>query len=1178
MLDLSNLLDDSKEFTELIEDLKLKKSRLFAYGVADSQRAFLISALREKITSQILVITADSLDAKKLVDDLSFFLGSDMVALYPASSILPYEVTAKSLETTAQRLKVMELLLSKKSLVVVAPIKALLTKILPRDIMEKFRLHFEVGKIVSLEDAASKLSIMGYERVDMIQSKGQFAVRGGILDIYPLTYDKAYRIEFFDDEVDSIRDFMPEDQRSINKLNKISVGPAREVVYDEMVAKEGAIRIAEELKEREEILKSLGQEEKAQNLSEKIQEHIANFKNGLLFETAELYISHLYPKLSTIMDYFKRQYMAILVEPGRIIETQKNVAFEVEETFKELFERGEILSSQANIYHSSFEVLKELETQRTVYMSMLPKIHPRFQPNAMYSFQFRSMMPFYGKLNLLVEEINSFKNKNYHIVLLSGTEKRGENLVKELRENKISANFVEDKLKLIPGQVLVMSGSIEQGFEIPNLKFCIISDREVFGEKSRKRIRRPKTVKKGKKIKSFHELNEGDYIVHITHGIGRYLGVESLEVGGHIKDYFSLSYAGGDKLYVPTNQVDLIQKYVGTAAKPPKLSKLGGTEWAKAKNKVKSSVKDMAEKLIKLYAVRETAKGFAFSKDTPWQKEFEDMFPYEETPDQITAIQEVKKDMESPKPMDRLLCGDVGYGKTEVAMRAAFKAVMDSKQVAVLVPTTILAEQHFHTFSERFNPFPVNIDVLSRFKSAAEQREVIKKLKIGQIDIVIGTHRLLQKDIKFKDLGLLIVDEEQRFGVSHKEKIKQLKKNVDVLTLTATPIPRTLHMALSGVRDMSIIETPPENRFPVQTYVVEHNESLIRDAILREISRQGQIYYVHNRVETIYEEAKKLKDLVPEVRIGIAHGKMPEEQLEDVMFKFSDHEFDVLVCTTIIETGLDITNVNTLIITLADRMGLSQLYQLRGRVGRANRQAFAYLTYKKDKVLSEQAAKRLSAIREFTEFGAGFKIAMRDLEIRGAGNLLGAEQHGHMVTVGYDLYSRLLSAAVKDIKGEKQEEKVEPVIELDVNAYISDKYITSSTQKMEIYRRIAAVNNVEEADDLEEEVEDRFGDMPEPTRNLIRISKLKALARDIGIESIVQQQDVVRFKPQDEDVLTAETIILVESKFKNKVKVLGTKIPTLILKTRRLKGFKLLLRLEKFLAEMRGIQKTSSVV
>lgn len=676
MLDLSNLLGNSKEFNDLLEDINHGKSKLFAYGVADSQRAFLLSALQEKAVSQILVVTADSLEAKKLTDDLSFFLGPDKVALYPASSVLPYEVTARSLEHTAQRLKVIEMLLTKKPMVVVAPIKALLTKVLPKSVMERFRLDFEFGKVVPLEEAIAKLSIMGYERVDMIESKGQFAIRGGILDIYPLTSDRAYRIEFFDDEIDSIRDFLPEDQRSINKLKKISIGPAREVVYDSKRAKQGAIRIAEELKKRVDVLKSVGQEEKAQNLSEKVQEHIANFKNGILFEMADLYIYHLYTQLSTIVDYFNEKFLSVFVEPGRILEAQESISFEVEEIFKELFTKGEILSSQANIYCSPAEILEKLKSQRTLYMAMLPKISPNIKPDALYSLKFRSMTPFYGKLNLLIEEISSLKNKGYRMILLSGTDKRAKNLVKELRENKIPATFVKDeeKLNLVSGQAIVIPGTIDRGFEIPDLKFCIISDREIFGKKSRKRPRRPKAVRKGKKITSFHELKEGDYVVHITHGIGRYLGVESLKVGGHIKDYFSLVYAGGDKLYVPTNQVDLIQKYVGAGSRPPKLSKLGGTEWVKAKNKVKNSVKDMAEKLIKLYAARETSKGFAFSKDTLWQKEFEDMFPYEETPDQLTAIKEVKRDMESAKPMDRLLCGDVGYGKTEVAMRAVFKA------------------------------------------------------------------------------------------------------------------------------------------------------------------------------------------------------------------------------------------------------------------------------------------------------------------------------------------------------------------------------------------------------------------------------------------------------------------------------------------------------------------------
>ena len=809
---------------------------------------------------------------------------------------------------------------------------------------------------------------------------------------------------------------------------------------------------------------------------------------------------------------------------------------------------------------------------------MLPKIYPGFEPQNLYSFQFRSMPPLYGKLDLLAEEVLRLKRKKYRTVLLSGTTERGEHLARSLREKDIEVGiFTQKDGPILPGQVVVMPGSLERGFDNPEIKLAVFSESEVYG-RSKKQQARPRHKAKGKRITDYQELNMGDYVVHITHGIGKYMGVESLEVGGHLKDYFALMYAGGDKLYVPTNQVDLIQKYVGADEATPKLHKLGGNEWNRVKSKAKDSIKQMAEELIKLYAARESVRGFAFSADTPWQKEFQDMFPYEETPDQLAAIEEVKMDMERPQPMDRLLCGDVGYGKTEVAMRAAFKAVMDGKQVAVLVPTTILAEQHFHTFYERFKPFPVIVESISRFKSQSEQRHILTKLKTGEIDIIIGTHRLLQKDVKFKDLGLLVVDEEQRFGVSHKEKIKQFKKNVDVLTLTATPIPRTLHMAMSGVRDMSLIETPPEDRFPIQTYVVEHNESLIRDAIIRELSREGQVYYVHNRVQTIHEEVQSLKRLVPEARIAVAHGQMNEDELEEVMLGFYEHDYDVLVCTTIIETGLDIANVNTLIVTSADKLGLSQLYQLRGRVGRSNRQAFAYLTYKKDKVLSEAAEKRLSAIREFTEFGSGFKIALKDLEIRGAGNILGTEQHGHMMAVGYDLYTKLLAAAVKELKGEKEQEELRPVLELDISAYISDEYISNASLKMEIYRRIASVDTVEEADDLEEEVEDRFGDIPEPTRSLIMISRIRVLAAKLGIGSIIQQGKVINMKFHNTDKLTPEMLLSIKAALSRQINIIGTKTPIIAVKSRGSKGIKLLLRLQKILDEIKAMQESCSVV
>ena len=1177
MKQLLKTTEEILEYRKLLEDLKRGGSHLFAYGISDSQRAYIIAALKQQGTPQILVVTADSLDAKKLADDLSFFLSPEEVAVFPTSTVLPYETAARSLEFTAQRLKVMESLLLKKPIVVVAPIQALFSKIVAPEIVKKFTIQFEVGKSVPMNDVVSKLSAMGYERVEMIQGQGQFAIRGGILDVYPLTSEYPYRLEFFDEEVDSIRRFHIEDQRSIDKLDKIFVGPAREVVYDEETAKAAAVAIADELKQRQAVLKSLGKQELAQHLSEKVEAHIEKLSNGLFFEAAELYVSHLYPDLCSIADYFENRFVSVLVEPGRIKEAQKNAAFEVEETYKGLLETGEILPSQASIYYSPFEILDNLKRHKIIYFAALPKIYPEFEPHGLYSFQFRSTTPLYGKLDLLVEEILRLKRRGYRIALLSGTEERGQHLIRNLSDRGIEASFLNEAGTIEPGQVVVIPDSIEQGFENPEIKFVIFSDTEIFG-RAKKKQTQPKPKAKSKKITDYQELRVGDYVVHVSHGIGKYLGVESLEVGGHIKDYFALMYAGGDKLYVPTNQVDLIQKYVSPDDTPVKLHKLGGSEWNKTKSKAKASAKQMAEELLKLYAARQTIKGFAFSPDTPWQEEFQDMFPYEETPDQLAAIEEVKKDMESPRPMDRLLCGDVGYGKTEVAMRAAFKAVMDNKQVAVLVPTTVLAQQHYHTFSERFKPFPVNVDFISRFKSAAQQKEIMAKLKTGEIDIIIGTHRLLQKDVKFKDLGLLIVDEEQRFGVSHKEKIKQLKKNVDVLTLTATPIPRTLHMAMSGIRDMSIIETPPENRFPIQTYVVEHNESLIRDAIIRELSRGGQVYYVYNRVQTIHEEAQKLKQLVPEARFAVAHGQMNENELEEVMLGFYNHEYDVLVCTTIIETGLDIPNVNTLIVTSADKMGLAQLYQLRGRVGRSNKQAFAYLTYKKDKVLSEAAEKRLSAIREFTEFGSGIKIALKDLEIRGAGNILGAEQHGHMMAVGYDLYTKLLADAVKELKGEKQEEELRPVLELDVSAYISNEYISNEALKMEIYRRIAAVDSVEEADDLEDEVEDRFGDIPEPTRNLIMISRIRAQAAKLGIESIIQKGDMINIKFHEKSQLTPQLLVGIKAVLDRQVKIIGTNSPIIAVKTRGNEGIKLLMRLQKILDEIKAMQEKGGIV
>lgn len=1163
----------SREMSELkrfVEDLKGGLSGLLAYGLSDSQRAFLIAAVKKETPRPVLVVTPDSLDARKLTDDLMYFLGPENVAIFPASSVIPYETAAKSPEFTAHRLRVMEKLLAGKNPVIVAPLQALTNKMMPPGIVKKFTIRISVGQKIKLDDMTSKLSLMGYERVDIVEGPGQYAVRGGIVDVYPMTVENPYRVEFFDDEVDSIREFSVEDQRSIEKLQEVFISPAREVVFDRETARNAAISIARELEKRKKVFEQVSSLVEGKKLEEKINEHIEKLQSGMFFESAQLYISHLYPNLSSIVDYFSHPPIVIMVEPGKIVESAKTSTFEIEETYKGLLEKGEILPSVSAMYYSPFEILENLTRVQTIYVSMLPRIPREFDVKGLYSFQFRAVASFHGKADLLVEEINDLKKKGYRTIVLSGTGERGIHLKKALEEKGLEAVFTGSvEGELLPGKVVITPGSVEKGFLISEVKFALISDLDVYGQ-PKIRARRPKFRREGKRIHSIEELSAGDYVVHISHGIGRYLGIETLEVDGQKRDYFALQYAGGDKLYVPTEQVEMLHKYVSPEDKPPKLNKLGSGEWAKAKAKVKESVKQMAKDLLELYAARQAMKGFAFSPDTVWQKEFEDMFPYEETPDQLTAIEEVKRDMESSKCMDRLLCGDVGYGKTEVAMRAAFKAVMDSKQVAVLVPTTILAEQHYRTFSERFAPFPVKIEVISRFKSKAQQKAILKDLRKGAIDIIIGTHRLLQKDVKFKDLGLLIVDEEQRFGVAHKEKLKQLKKNVDVLTLTATPIPRTLHMAMTGIRDMSIIETPPENRYPVQTYVVEYSDALVRDAIIREISRGGQVYYVYNVVNTIYEEAKRLSQIVPEARIAVAHGKMKERELEEVMMDFYEHKYDVLVCTTIIETGLDIPNVNTLIVISADRFGLSQLYQLRGRVGRSSTQAFAYFTYRKDKALSETAEKRLAAIRDFTEFGAGFKIALRDLEIRGAGNILGAEQHGHMMTVGYDLYCKLLAEAVRELKGEPETEKeeIQPVIDLKLSAYIPDDYISNAAQKIDVYRKVAAVESIEEAYDLEEEIEDRFGDLPEPTRNLLAVARLRVLAKRLKLSSIIQMTDIIAFKFQSASAFHKEQFSALKEVFKNKVIFQGTSVPSFFFKVRNLEGHRLLFKIEELLKEM----------
>lgn len=829
------------------------------------------------------------------------------------------------------------------------------------------------------------------------------------------------------------------------------------------------------------------------------------------FETVDSYLPFFYEKSESLFDYLDG-YTFVIDDLKRCEGKLESIYYEFNENYLAFLQRGDILPSQNKLLIDKDELLVNLEKSNVITLNTFENKTDILYPRKNIEFKQITSNSYNGQLDLLIEDIKSRKENGYRTLILAGTRTRGERLVKTLRDRDVESVYKDDVDSIELGQVVVTFGNLVKGFEYPDLKICVISDKEVFGE-AKKSLPKKSSKKKGVgKITSFAELKPGDYVVHANHGIGVFKGIKQIEIAGNTRDYLDIVYDKGDKLYVPVDQLDLVQKYIGSEGKSPKINKLGGNEWQKAKAKVRKSINEIAEDLVKLYAARAALKGYKYSKDTEWQRQFEDEFPYEETPDQLSSLEEIKHDMESDKPMDRLLCGDVGYGKTEVAIRAAFKAVMDGKQVAFLVPTTILAEQHYKNLVKRFSDFPVKIDMISRFRTAKQQKATLQALKEGNVDILIGTHRLVSKDIVFKDLGLLIVDEEQRFGVAQKEKIKSIKKNVDVLTLSATPIPRTLHMSLTGVRDISVIETPPEERFPIQTYVVEQNDQLIRDAILREVARDGQVYFVYNRVESIQGMAKYISELVPECKVGIIHGQMTEKELESEMIKFMQREYDVLVCTTIIETGIDIQNVNTMIVNNADKMGLSQLYQLRGRVGRSNKIAYAYFMYTKDKVLTEVAEKRLKALKDFTELGSGFKIAMRDLEIRGAGNMMGSSQHGHMAAIGYDLYCRMLEDTVKLIKGEIEQEPIETTVDIKVDAYIPSSYIEDEIQKIEVYKKIAAIENMDDYKDIKDELEDRYSSIPEAVYNLMDIAYVKSLAKVLLIEEIKETPKEVRFK------------------------------------------------------------------
>lgn len=1124
-------------------------------GLSGSSRQILMAALHQDQQRPLLVVTHNMFSAQKIADDLQEALSPDQVLLYPANELVAAESAVSSPETLAQRIDVLVRCARGFRGIVVAPFSGVRRLLPAPEVMADARITLHDGGTLELEAFLNQMIEMGYERVERVESRGEMSVRGGIIDFYPMTAAMAYRVELFDEDIDSIRTFDPADQRSIDKVREVVITPCKEIIADSERLNRTAETVTRMLEAQ---LERMTDRQAKLRLREEIHREVEMLRERIYFPEIYKYISLLYPEKTHLYDYMPKDTILVLDEPARLLETAKQLERDEAEWNLHLLQHGKSLP----------DLPLSLDTEELIYqhpyqcllISIFLRQVPRMQPQNIVNFITRGMQDFHGQMNVLKSEMDRWKKSGVQVMMLAGDAERMERMRRVLHDYGID-------------EPLMFEGHLQNGFEMPSVHAAVITESEMFSSKQRKTRKTTKSMDNAERIKSYTELKVGDYVVHQNHGIGKYMGIGTLEINGIHKDYMHIMYAGGDKLSVPIEQIDLIQKYVGSEDKEPKIYKLGGNEWTRVKNKVRSSVQDIADDLIKLYAERQSAPGYGFDKDTPEQQEFEDMFPYDETPDQLRAIEEIKKDMEQNRPMDRLLCGDVGYGKTEVAVRAAFKAAIEGKQVAVLVPTTILAQQHYETFRERFANYPINIQVLSRFRSRKEQNETIKKVKQGGVDILIGTHRLLSQDIVFKDLGLLIVDEEQRFGVTHKEKLKKLKTNVDVLTLTATPIPRTLHMSMLGVRDLSVIETPPENRFPVQTYVVEHSQTLVREAIERELARGGQVYYLYNRVQGIHEMAAQISMLVPEARVGVGHGQMSETELEKTILDFLDGEYDVLVSTSIIETGVDIPNVNTLIVHDADKMGLSQLYQLRGRVGRSNRIAYAYFTYQRDKVLTEVAEKRLQSIKEFTELGSGFKIAMRDLSIRGAGNLLGAEQHGFIASVGFDLYSQMLAEEIQKRKVSMLGETAAPTkdwntsIDLGIDAYLPSDYIYDSIQKIEIYKKVASVTTIDESAELEDELLDRFGELPQAVNNLLAVSRLKVYGRTYGIDSITQRGDDVLlqfYEGQDKAVNTA-ALAQIGNLFERRVQFEQGPAMVIRIKGKGLDDQQLLELLEKFL-------------
>ena len=1089
------------EFEQIKEKSKTNKGILQVSGCMESQKSHLMYGL-SGIAPYRLILAEDERRAREIYEDYRFY--DRKVYSYPAKDLLFFQADIHGNLLIRQRMKVIKALLEEKELTVVTSIDGCMDFLESLEKIKEQLIHYESDSTVDIEQLKNQLVALGYERVGQVEMPGQFSVRGGIVDIYCLTEENPWRIELWGDEIDSIRSFDPESQRSLENLEELTIYPAVEHIGDK--------------------------------------------------------------DMVSFLDYFPEERTIIFLdEPNRLTEKGGAVEEEYRQSRMHREEKGS--RNLPENWLCSFEQLqKELNKRNCISVCALEPKQAGWKVREKFYLEVKSISAYNNSFELLVKDLHQYKKQGYRIALLSGSRTRAERLAKDLQEEGLAAFYGQDyDREICPGEIMVVYGHAKKGFEYPLIKFAVMTESDIFGQEQKKKKKKNYS---GSRIQDFAELSVGDFVVHEKHGLGIYRGIEKVEVDRIVKDYIKIEYRGGSNLYIPATQLDCLQKYSGAdASKAPKLNKLGTQEWNKTKSKVRGAVKNIAKELVELYAVRQEKEGYVCGPDTVWQREFEEMFPYEETEDQLSAIEDAKRDMESTRIMDRLICGDVGYGKTEVALRAAFKEVQESRQVAYLAPTTILAQQIYNTFVQRMKEFPVRVELLCRFRTPAQQKKAIEDLKKGQVDVIIGTHRILSKDVQFKNLGLLIVDEEQRFGVTHKEKIKQLKKDVDVLTLTATPIPRTLHMSLIGIRDMSVLEEPPMDRMPIQTYVMEYDEETVREAINRELRRGGQVYYVYNRVTDIADVALRIAKLVPDARVDFAHGQMSERELENVMYSFVNGDIDVLVSTTIIETGLDISNVNTMIIHDSDRYGLSQLYQLRGRIGRSNRTAYAFLMYRKNVMLKETAEKRLAAIREYTDLGSGFKIAMRDLELRGAGNLLGAQQHGHMNAVGYDLYCKMLNEAVKEAKGIRTMEDFETSVDLNVDAYIPDSYISNEFQKLDIYKRIAGIETQQDYDDMLEELLDRFGEPGKAVLNLLAIAKLKAIAHQGYVTEIKQTGKTVRFTLYEKARLNTEGFPALMQKYRRGLQFKNEQEPKFILEPQG----NLILVLTEFAEELKSM-------